>query len=154
MLIKFKNPQDKQNIMKKKSILKSNKEHNKVFCNDDLPEETRKTRQTLRIIAKHANSLGYKNSRVKGNNLWHEGKQYKEHELTLLPDFLRMENIRTRDVGRGIGFFGKKSFLSNHHPARLCMNEHHFLNSEQAFFYYKGVICGHENTGQDIKKIH
>lgn len=64
-----------------------------------------------------------------------------------------MENIRTRDIGRGIGFFGKESFLSNRHPARFCMNEHRFLNSEQAFYYYKGIICGRENTGNEIKKM-
>lgn len=139
--------------MKKKSVLKSSKEHSKVFCNEDLPEDRRKYRQVLRITAKYANSIGYTNTRVKGNSLWHEGKQYKENELTLLPDCLKMENICTRDVGRGIGFFSKYSFLSNHYPARFCMNEHRFLNSEQAYFYYKGVICGHESTGIEIKKM-
>lgn len=153
LLIKFKDPMTKQNIMKKKSVLKSSKEHSKVFCNEDLPEDRRKLRQLLRITAKYANSIGYKNTRVKGNSLWHEGKQYKEHKLTLLPDCLKMENICTRDVGRGIGFFSKYSFLSNHHPARFCMNEHRFLNSEQAYFYYKGVVCGHESTGIEIKEM-
>lgn len=33
------------------------------------------------------------------------------------------------------------------------MNEHRFLNSEQAFFYYKAVICGQDNTGHDIKRM-
>lgn len=42
MLIKFKDPLDKQYIMKKKSALKSSKEHGKVFCNEDLPEDCRK----------------------------------------------------------------------------------------------------------------
>lgn len=153
MLIKFKDPSTKQDIMKKKSALKNNKEFNKVYCNEDLPEDSRKSRQSLRIIAKHANSLGFKNTHVRGNSLWHEGKQYRGSELTLLPDCLKLENIRTRDVGRGIGFFGRDSFLSNHHPARFTMNEHRFLNSEQAFFFYKAIICGKENTGQDIKKM-
>lgn len=146
LLIKFKDPATKQAIMKKKSALKSNKEHSRVYCNEDLPTDTRKLRQNLRIIAKRANELGYKNTRAKGSSLLHEGKLYKENELSLLPDELKLENIRTRDIGHGIGFFGKESFLSNHHPARFTMNEHRFLCSEQAFFYYKGIICGHEST--------
>lgn len=155
MLVKFKDPIAKQNIMRKKSALKSKKECDKIYCNDDLPDETRKHRQKLRIIAKHANSIGYQNTCVRGNGLWHEGKLYRENELTLLPEYLRMESIRTRDIGHGhgIGFFGKESFLSNHHPARISMNEHRFLNSEQAFFYYKSVVCGQEITGQEIKKM-
>lgn len=146
MLVKFKDPSVKQKIMKKKSVLKANRECDKVYCNDDMPEDARKHRQKLRIIARYANSIGYQNTRVKGNGLWHEGKMYKENELTLLPTCLKMENIRTRDLGHGFGFFGKESFLSNHHPAKIRMGE-------QAFFYYKSVICGFENTGQEIKQI-
>lgn len=153
MLVKFKNPAVKQSIMKKKSALKKNKECDKMFCNEDMPEDARKHRQRLRIIAKHANSIGYQNTRVKGNGIWHAGRMYKENELTLLPDCLKLENIRTRDIGCGIGFFGKDSFLSNHHPARIVMNEHRFLCSEQAYFYYKAVVCGHESTGLEIKKM-
>lgn len=153
LLIKFKDPKTKQDIMKKKSVLKANKECDKIYCNDDLTEDTRKLRQKLRIIARHAQSLGYQHTRVRGNGLWHEGKLYKENNLSLLPDYLKMENIRTRQIGDSIGFFGKESFMSNHHPARIVMNEHRFLNSEQAFFYYKSVICGHESTGVEIKRI-
>lgn len=153
LLIKFKDPLTKQSIMKKKSVLKSSKEHGKVFCNEDLPEDRRKFRQLLKVTAKYANSIGYKNTRVKGNSLWHEGRQYKEHELSLLPDCLKMENICTRDVGRGISFFSKYSFLSNHNPARFCMNEHRFMNSEQAYYYYIGVVCGRESTGNEIRKM-
>lgn len=153
MLVKFKDPTTKQSIMKKKSALKSKKELSRVFCNEDLPEDTRKLRQRLRITVKHAQTLGYQNTRVKGNNLWFEGNTYKESELTLLPNCLHLGNIRTRDVGRGIGFFGCDSFLSNHYPARIAMNEHRFLNSEQAFFYYKAVVCGQESTGNELKKM-
>lgn len=153
MLVKFKHPEAKQMIMKRKNALKKHKDCDKVFCNEDIPEDVRKHRQGLRIIAKHANYLGYQNTRVKGNGIWHEGRMYKESELSLLPDYLKLENIRTRDIGHGIGFFGKESFLSNHHPARFTMDEHRFLNSEQAFFYYKAIVCGHERTGLDIKKM-
>lgn len=128
ILIKFKDPKVKQDIMKRKSILKANKECNKIFCNDDMSEDSRKLRQKLRIIAKHANSLGYNHTRVKGKGIWHEGRLYREKELTLLPDCLKLENIRTREIGPDIGFFGKESFLSNHHPARIVMNEHRFLS--------------------------
>lgn len=153
MLIKFKDPMVKQTIMKKKSALKSSRDHSKAFCNEDLPGDVRRHRQNLRIIARRANELGYKNTRVKGNNLFHGGRLYKENDISLLPSELSLENIRTREVGRGIGFFGRESFLSNHHPARFVMNKHRFLSSEQAFFYYKGIVCGHEKTSNEIKKM-
>lgn len=152
MLVKFKDPRVKQDIMKKKAALKANKDCDKIYCNDDMPEDVRKHRQKLRTIAKYANSIGYQYTRVKGNGTWHEGKLYREGELSLLPSCLQPENIQTREVGPGIGFFGKESFLSNHHPARIVMHDHRFLSSEQAYFYFKSIVCGHEKTGEDIKK--
>lgn len=49
MFVKFRDIESKQEIMKRKSILHKNKALglSKIFCNDDLPEETRQKRQEI-----------------------------------------------------------------------------------------------------------
>lgn len=153
MLVKFKEVEHKQEVMSKKSALKNKKELKKIFCNDDLPEECRKSRQKIRLTAKYATTLGYKDVKVKGNNLIFEGKSYNEKELTLLPGTLRIENVVTRSIGLGVGFYGEYSYLSNQYPSRIVMNGQRFLCAEQALYYFKGVICQHEDTSLEIKKM-
>lgn len=153
MLVKFKEVEHKQEVMSKKGALKNKKELNSIFCNDDLPDECRKLRQKMRLIARYATSLGYKDVKAKGNNLIFEGKSYNDKELTLLPKTLRIENVVTRSVGLGVGFYGEHSYLSNQSPSRIVMNSQRFICAEQAFYYFKGVICQHEDTSLEIKKM-
>lgn len=153
MLVKVKDVEHKQEVMSKKSALKNKKELKKIFCNDDQPDECRKSRQKMWLIAKYATSLGYKDFKAKGNNLIFEGRSYNEKELTLLPGTLRIENVVTRSVGLGVGFYGEHSYLSNQYPSRIMMNGQRFLCAEQALYYFKGVICQHEDTSLEIKKM-
>lgn len=153
MLVKFKNLESKQSVMVKKSALKDRKDLNKVYCNDDLTDENRKVRQKIRLIAKFANSQGYKDVKAKGNKLILKGRSFNEKELTLLPSGLRIENVVTRNVGLGIGFYGEYSYLLNQFPSRLRMNGLRFLCAEQAFYYFKGIICQYEDTSLEIKKM-
>lgn len=153
MLVKFKDIDSKQEIMTKKSALKDRKDLNKVYCNNDLPDEHRKASQKMRLTAKYATSLGYKDVKAKGSKLVFEGRSYNEKELTLLPSNLRIENVVTRNVGLGVGFYGEHSYLSNQYPSRILMNGQRFLCADQAFYYFKGIICQYENTSIEIKKM-
>lgn len=153
MLVKFKNFECKQNVMVKKSALKDRKDLNKVYCNDDLTDEGRKVRQKIRLIAKYASSQGYRDVKAKGNKLILEGRSFNEKELTLLPSGLRIENVVTQNVGLGIGFYGEYSYLSNQFPSRIRMNGLRFLCAEQAFYYFKGIICQYEDTSIEIRKM-
>lgn len=69
-----------------------------VFCNDNLSEERRIIRQEMREIAKFAVSNGYPDAKVRGEKLVINGVTYLEDELNLLPNALKMESIRTREV--------------------------------------------------------
>lgn len=146
LLVKFRDPEAKQEIMKRKGTLHKNKELGltRVFCNDDLPEDKRVKRQELREIVKYASSIGYKNTRVSGDKLFCEGKIYQEDELHLLPRDLCMENVRTRMIGGKLGFFSKYSYLSNFHPAQLVVNNRKFDSAEQAYQYNKAIVCERE----------
>lgn len=123
----------------------------KVFCNEDLSEERRVLRQEKREIVKFAVTNGFPDARVVGEKIVINGVTYQENELGLLPDKLKMENIRTRQIGSGIGFFSKHSYLSNFFLAKLVVNGQRFVHSEQAYQYIKALICGRDDIAKSIK---
>lgn len=108
-MVKFKDPQLKMEVMRRKSSLKDTEVNRGIFCNDDLPEEKRKIRQKMREIGKFAIKHGYEHVQVKGDKIWINGKLFMGSDLHLLPKDLQPENISTRKVGKGIGFAGESS---------------------------------------------
>lgn len=105
----------------------------------------------MREIAKFVIGNGFPDARVTGEKLVINGIAYQEDELGLLPDKLKMENIRTRLIGPGIGFYSKYSNLSNFFPAKLVVNGQRFVHSEQAYQHSKAVICGRDDIAKAIK---
>lgn len=153
IMVRFKDPLVKIEVMKKKSSLKDSAQNKGIFCNDDLPEEQRRTRQKLREIGKFALKNGYDNVMVKGDKIWVEGKMFTGNELHLLPVNLQPENISTRIVGNGIGFSGESSYLSNFYPCNVRMENKSFCSAEQAFQYTKCVICEREDAGVYVMQV-
>lgn len=153
MFVKFREPEMKRRIMQQKGKMYKDKElgMRRVFCNGDLSEEKRILRQEMREIAKYAVGNGFPDARVMGEKLLINGVTYQEDELGLLPEELKMENIRTRLIGPGIGFFSKHSYLSNFFPAKLVVNGQRFVHSEQAYQYSKAVICGRDDIAKSVK---
>lgn len=151
LLVKFKFADRKQEFMKKKAAMKSKKKLGKVYCNDDLPEATRKVLQDMRDIASYALKIGYKEAKVSGNKLVIEGKVYHENELSTLPDNIKLENVKTRPIGNGIGFQSRHSYLSNFYACQIRINGKLFTSSEQAYQYQKAVICERDDTALSIK---
>lgn len=153
LFVKFRDIEAKQEIMKRKSVLYKNKTLglSKVYCNDDLPEEVRLKRQEMREIARYAVSIGYENTKVRGDKLNFGGKTYLENELHLLPKELKMENIRTRRFRDKIGFLSKYSYLSNFFPAQVVINGLQFDSSEHAYQYTKAVICERDDVAKSIR---
>lgn len=113
ILVKFKSMDTKKNVMAKKSSLKDKKKMKNIYCNEDLPEATRKLRQTLREIGHFAVKSGYKDVKVTGNKIQIDGKTYYERDLKLLPTELQIENIKVRMISRRVCFEGDKAYLSS-----------------------------------------
>lgn len=153
MFVKFKEPEIKRKIMQQKNKMFKDKDlgMKRVFCNDDLSEERCILRQEMREIVKFAVGNGFPDARVTGEKIVVNGITYQEDELGLLPEKLKMENIRTRQIGTGIGFFSKHSYLSNFFPAKLVVNGQRFAHSEQAYQYIKAVICGRDAIAKSIR---
>lgn len=154
LFIKFRDPESKLEIMRRKSVLHKNKTLglSKVFCNNDLPEETRLKRQEMREIARYVNSIGYVNTRVSGDKLIFGGKTYLESELHLLPKELHMENIHTRKIGDKIAFLIKYSYLSNFFPTQVEVNGLCYESAEHAYQYTKAVICERDEVGKSMRE--
>lgn len=153
MFIKFKEPEMKTKIMQQKGKMYRDRSlgMRNVFCNDDLSEERRILRQEMREIAKFAIGNGYPDAKVVGEKLVINGITYLEDELELLPKALKMESIRTRAVGPGLGFYSKYSFLSNFYPAKLVINGQRFISSEQAYQYNKALMCHRDDIAKAVK---
>lgn len=153
-LVKFKDPAVKDDIVKKKTVLKNRKDLSKFHCNDDLPPATRKRRQEMREIARFASKNGYPDAKVAGNKLLIGEKVYYEDELYMLPQDLHLSSIKTRTIGGGIGFQSEHSYLSNFYHCPIKMHQSIFSCFEQAFFYHKAIICECEDIGMRLKEIN
>lgn len=151
LLVKFKVAERKQEVMKKKAVMKSKKKLGRVYCNNDLPEATRKVLQDMRDIASYALKIGYREAKVSGNKLVIDGKTYHENELSTLPDNIKLESVKTRPTGNGIGFQSRHSYLSNFYACQVRINGRLFTSSEQAYQYQKAVVCERDDTALSIK---
>lgn len=152
-MVRFKDPQIKMDVMRKKSSLKNSDSNKGIFCNDDLPEEQRRVRQKLREISRFASKNGYDDVQVKGDRLWIGGKMFSGDELHLLPLDLQPENISTRPAGNGLGFSGESSYLSNFFPCCVRMGDKSFCSAEQAYQFNKCLFCNREDAGLELMKI-
>lgn len=150
LLIKFKSIETKKLVMQKKASLKNVKGCKRVFCNEDLHDSERITRQGFREIGRYATKMGYKDVKVSGNKIQLEGKTYYERDLALLPNELHLKNIKTRMIKGMLCFEGNSSYLSSSFPASFKMNDNHFSSADQAFYYQKALFAGRTDYGKDI----
>lgn len=150
ILVKLRDSDAKQQIMKNKSKLKDLKSMGRVFCNDDLHEISRKNRQRMRITAKYAAKKGYKNVKCAGNKLQIDGKAYQEDELGLLHRELHMDNIMTQMRGGRLLFERSYSYLSGSYKIRFQMNDKMFSSADQALYYHKAILCGRDDVANDL----
>lgn len=139
ILVKFKDMDTKKDVMAKKASLKDQKKLKKVYCNEDLPEAIRKTRQILREIGRFAIKTGYKDVKVTGSKISIDGVTYYDRDLMLLPKELRIENPKVRLISGRICFEGDMAFLSSSFLSPIKMNDNHFRSAEQAFYYHKAI---------------
>lgn len=153
LLVKFREVSVKEDIVRKKKVLKNKKDLAKFHCNEDLPPAVRKVRQEMREIAKYALKIGYSNAKATGNKLQIDDKIYYEDELYLLPNDLHMSNIKTRPIGGGIGFQSEYSYMSNFYPCQIKMHQSVFSSAEQAYFFHKAIICEKEEAGIKLKEL-
>lgn len=149
MMVVFMGLRKKQLIMRKKNSLRDNVTHKNTYLNDDLPQETRQIRETLREIARYADEKGYK-SKVTGSKLVVDGKVYQPHELDYLPTNIQQDKVKTRRRGDGIAFQGPTSILSNLYPCSITIRGILFNCAEQAYAYRKAIWSEREDLAHKV----
>lgn len=150
MVVKLIDVSVKVMIMENKGKLMNHPDYSRIFLNDDLPPKLKKERKTLREISRYAHYLGYRGCRASGSKLVINGKAFRYETLHLLPQELQLCNLKTRNVGDGIGFQGEDSYLSNFYPVTLTVEDQCFNCAEQAFQFFKARTCKRDDMASKI----
>lgn len=150
LLVKFKSIETRKVVMQNKASLKKTKNLKKIYCNNDLPDPARKTRQEIREIGRYASKTGYENVKMLGNKMQIGDKIYHERDLALLPPDLHLGNIKTREIKGMVCFEGEASYLTGSFPVPIKVNDKHFSTADQAFYYQMAAFAGHTDYGKDI----
>ena len=114
-----------------------------IYFGDDLTELQRAEARDLRGIAAHARSKGHR-ATVRGVTLQIDGNKYMHRDIHHLPADLSLEAAKQVefDQGKGIGFQGHPSLLSNMSKCSLEYEGEEFKSVEEAFQYQKAICCG------------
>lgn len=114
-----------------------------IWVNDDVSEETRAHRKTVRDVAALAKHLGNNNIKVHGDGLVIGPNKYRHDKLDLLPPNLSVSKAKLRDEDTGIYFQGENSPYSNFYNSRFQDKQGQtYENVEQAFQHKKALAHG------------
>ena len=126
----------------------------KVYLNDDYTNMQKIQINEMRAISALARSKGM-DSKVRGNNLFVDGRRYGYGDVTRLPDGLSIEKAKTISVDedKGIGFQSKHSFLSNMHECELVLDGFDFKSVEAAYQYERAKECGSRSDVRAVLEV-
>lgn len=145
VLIRFLKEGKRNSILFNRNNINKNKSQNDplIWLNDDVSEETRAHRKTVREVAALAKHLGNDNIKVHGDGLIVGSTKYRHNELDLLPPNLSVTKAKSRDEDTGIYFQGEQSPYSNFYNSRFQDNQGQTYESvEQAFQHKKAIAHG------------
>lgn len=121
VLIRFNKEGKRNSILYNRANINKNKKAGDplLWLNDDVSEETRRNRKTVRDIATLAKQVGATNIKVHGDGLILNNYKYKHKDLDLLPPELSIAKAKSRVEDTGIYFQGPSIPYSNMYLARF-----------------------------------
>lgn len=124
-----------------------------LWINDDVSEETRRMRKTIRDIATLAKINGDEGIRVHSDGLIYGDDKYRLNDLDLLPSNISVDKAKSRTSDDDIYFQGEHSPFSNFFPATFTDNEGFIYHSaEQAFQHKKAKAHAKHKLANKILK--
>ena len=135
ILVRFLSLRDRQEIWEKRDKLNKNRQ-NKLFVNEDFPQEVERKRAFLRPYLKAA----YANNRkatMSGDTLIVDSEKYTVETLHLLPEDMRPEKTVVKTKGNVTAFFRSDAFLSNFHPSQFEVGNRNYCCVEQFYMSKK-----------------
>ena len=119
---------------------------------EDQPAEVEARRYRMLPVYHKAMSLPAYKSRtfLNGDRLTVNGEHYNVDNLDRLPKELDPRLIATRTEGNTTIFFSINSPLSNHHPAKMTIDNKQFSCNEQYYFARRAELLGDESVQNKV----
>lgn len=126
-------------ILYNRATVNANKTSGFIWINDDVSDETRRLRKTVRDVAALAKIKGHDNIKIHGDGLIVDDTKYRHADLDLLPPSIAVDKAKSRESEDDIYFQGEYSPFSNFYPSKLTDDESGliFYSAEQAFQHSK-----------------
>lgn len=149
--VKFIRENTRNEVNRKRFLLKDSDETNSVFLNEDLPAKVNAQRADLRCIVGHAKAKNI-SAKTLGNKISVDNKIYSHRDIDKLPEGLKLSDAKTIETTRGIAFQSHHSFPSNFYSAPLKYNGVNFATAEHAYQYTRSIFLGSNSSAADIQK--
>ena len=140
ILVRFLSLRDRQEVWEKREMLNRNRS-NKIFVNEDFPQEVERKRAFLRPYLKAAYASN-RRATMNGDVLVIESDRYTVDTLHLLPDDLKPEKTVVKTKANVTAFYRSDAFLSNFHPARFEIEDREYCCVEQFYMSKKAIKFG------------
>jgi hypothetical protein len=139
---------DRENIWRARSNLQGSDFH----LEEDQPPEIEERRYRLLPIYKRAMSIPTYKARtfLNGDRLTVNGEQYTVDNLDRLPQDLDPRYLATRTDGNSTIFFSINSPLSNHHPAKMVIDNATYSCNEQWYFAKRAEVMGDDHIHNKV----
>ena len=135
ILIRFLSLRDRQEVWDSRERVNRDRS-NKIYINEDFPQEVEKKRSFLRPYLRAAYA-SKRRATLNGDTLIVESNQYTVDTLHLLPDDIKPEKVAVKTVGDVSAFYRSDAFLSNFHPAPFEIENTKYCSVEQFYMCKK-----------------
>ena len=140
ILVRFLSLCDRQEIWEKRDRVNRNRS-NRIFVNEDFPQEVEKKRAFLRPYLKAAYA-SKRRATLAGDTLIVESLKYTVDTLHTLPDDIKPEKVAVKTNGQVTSFYRSDAFLSNFHPSKFEIKGKSFSSVEQFYMCRKAEKFG------------
>ena len=130
-------------VWKARPVISSNTDSNPTKITLDFPQEIlARCRRLIPILLKAKSMDKYKESYLRDDKLYIDGKTYTVDTLEHLPDSLDAKSIATKSYENLTMFWGQNSPLSNHHPTEILIDGTLYNCVEQYYTHSMAVHAG------------
>lgn len=112
----------------------------KYYLNEDLTQEGKDHRTTLKVIAEGGKSLGH-DTKITGNRIIIDSETYQPDEIGAVSPTIMHAAKRERMLENGIAFRGDRSIFSNFFPCPITIDDMEYSSVEQFFQQQKALQC-------------
>ena len=151
IIVSFNWQADRDRVWRAKGNLKDTSVH----LEEDHPVEIDERRYRLLPVYHEAMKLPAYKARtfLIGDRLTINGEHFTVDNLDKLPKELDPRYLATRTEGDRTVFFSVNSPLSNHHPAKMTVDNVNYLCNEQYYFAQRAMAMGDDSVHCKVMKV-